>query len=70
MQGCSGVWPRVALACLAVAIYGVAVSRAATGRGFRINQLREYFVAAVEVEWDYAPSGRNLIKDTDIVDGR
>jgi hypothetical protein len=24
---------------------------------------REYFVAAVNVEWDYAPSGRNLVTD-------
>ncbi|XP_038057042.1 hephaestin-like protein [Patiria miniata] len=60
------IWPRVVLAaCLVVGLYGSVVS----ARGFVTNQLREYFVAAVEIEWDYAPSGRNLIKNTDIHEG-
>ncbi len=36
---------------------------------FTNTQLREFFVAAVEVEWDYAPTGRNVIKDREITPG-
>ncbi|XP_022102595.1 hephaestin-like protein [Acanthaster planci] len=57
---------RAVIAGLLLIVSGVIVS--AQG-GLGNNQLREYFVAAVEIEWDYAPSGRNLIKDTDIQQG-
>lgn len=31
--------------------------------GFKLTSAteRHYYIAAVEVDWDYAPSGRNLV---------
>ena len=55
------------LACLLLIAVGLMSTE---GQGFVENQLREYYVAAVDIEWDYAPSGKNLIKNTDITEGR
>lgn len=30
---------------------------------------REYFIAAVERNWDYAPSGQNMIKGIPLITG-
>jgi len=31
-----------------------------------VSQTRTYYIAAEDVEWDYAPSGKNLIKNIPI----
>uniref|UniRef100_S4RYU6 ferroxidase n=1 Tax=Petromyzon marinus TaxID=7757 RepID=S4RYU6_PETMA len=35
---------------------------------FTCAMMREYYIAAKEIYWDYAPSGRNLIKNISISD--
>ena len=59
----------IALAALALLIVGVvafprigresAVSAQPAGAAAAAGQVRTYFIAADEVVWDYAPSGRN-----------
>lgn len=31
--------------------------------GVSVGRDREYFLAAVEVDWDYAPTGTSVVKD-------
>ena len=55
---------------LIAAFFGMAAQGARGRYDFTTTQLREYYIAAVEVEWDYAPTGRNVIKDREITPGR
>ncbi|XP_033645179.1 hephaestin-like protein isoform X2 [Asterias rubens] len=54
---------------LIAAFFGMAAQGARGRYDFTTTQLREYYIAAVEVEWDYAPTGRNVIKDREITPG-
>ena len=53
----SDITVRVIIAYLIVSISIVYAAPPSLGDGL----VREYFIAAVEVDWDYAPSGNNLI---------
>ena len=33
---------------------------------FKSGKTRTYYISAVEEKWDYAPSGKNLLKGTDL----
>ena len=43
-------------------------SRGATGGNFRSGQTRHYYIQAEEVEWDYAPTGLNVMTRVPLAD--
>ena len=40
----------------------------ATGGSLTTPRKRTYYIAAVEVDWDYAPSGRNILRGVKLED--
>jgi hypothetical protein len=46
-----------------------ALANSGGGGGGYGGKVRRYFVQAEEIQWDYAPSGRNNFADTPIEEG-
>jgi FtsP/CotA-like multicopper oxidase with cupredoxin domain len=58
-SGCRGWW--LALLCAALTIPGVSRAAAQQKKSAAKPRVHTYYIAADEVEWDYAPSGINKI---------